>query len=517
MSALKSQDRNHHAPYYDSSDKMSAGSNLVDFFQRFQVIQQHRDSSDLLIRDILVYCDKLETALRFQNQQLVDELKECKRDKRDLQTQLKNSEARNDWVTKEIEQIRNHNAYILVMIDGDGLLFRDQWIKQGVEGGRKAARALRDAITAQCGEHADVEIITKVVANFGGLAKFLGRDLFDLKDFASGFTQGEATFDFIDAGHNKDCVSSKIRSKCCAFSQTKDKVSKSQNQLLTRFADNIQFHLENYNCRHILLGISHDASYAPLLDKIAQNDFSRHRMTIIEGVPTVPELVATTIPSMDLGRDLFRNDKWPDRNTSSAWQPGSWAAGPRTASPATSIGSASTPGRSSLSYANAASSNSSPPPQISLPIVPKPVASRAPKAQYQQIPPQQPDWNPGHRGLDEPIIVSVSAMESIKKRKESDKLCNNHFLRGPCTKGDSCFFVHDYKPSSEEINAIAVLARQNPCTNGQDCESDECIYGHHCPSIRDNVCIHPFCKFPEDAHPPGTKFKNPSIKANQIR
>ncbi|EFY95712.1 hypothetical protein X797_008872 [Metarhizium robertsii] len=491
MSALKSQDRNHHTPYYDSSDKMSAGSNLVDFFQRFQGIQQQRDSSDLLIRDILVYCDKLETALRFQNQQLVDELKECKRDKRDLQTQLKNSEARTDWVTKEIEQIRNHNAYILVMIDGDGLLFRDQWIKQGVEGGRKAARELRDAITAQCGEHADVEIITKVVANFGGLAKSLGRDLSDLKDFASGFTQGEATFDFIDAGHDKDCVSSKIK-------------------------NNIQFHLENYNCRHILLGVSHDPSYAPLLDKIAQNDFSRHRMTIIEGVPTVPELVATSIPSMDLGRDLFRSDKCPDRSTS-AWQLGSWVAGPRTASPATSIGSASTPGRSSLSYANAASSNSSPPPQISLPIAPKPAASRAPKAQYQQIPPQQPDWDPGHRGLDEPITVSVSAMESIKKRKESDKLCNNHFLRGPCTKGDSCFFVHDYKPSSEEINAIAVLARQNPCTNGQDCESDECIYGHHCPSIRDNVCIHPFCKFPEEAHPPGTKFKNPSIKANQIR
>ncbi|KAH0594266.1 hypothetical protein MHUMG1_08105 [Metarhizium humberi] len=437
---------------------MSAGSNLVDFFQRFQGIQQQRDSSDLLIRDILVYCDKLETALRFQNQQLVDELKECKRDKRDLQTQLKNSEARTDWVTKEIEQIRNHNAYILVMIDGDGLLFRDQWIKQGVEGGRKAARELRDAITAQCGEHADVEIITKVVANFGGLAKSLGRDLSDLKDFASGFTQGEATFDFIDAGHDKDCVSSKIKSKCCAFPQNKDKVS---NQLLTRPADNIQFHLENYNCRHILLGVSHDPSYAPLLDKIAQNEFSRHRMTIIEGVPTVPELVATSIPSMDLGRDLFRSDKCPDRSTS-AWQLGSWVAGPRTASPATSIGSASTPGRSSLSYANAASSNSSPPPQISLPIAPKPAASRAPKAQYQQIPPQQPDWDPGHRGLDEPITVSVSAMESIKKRKESDKLCNNHFLRGPCTKGDSCFFVHDYKPSSEEINAIAVLARQNP-------------------------------------------------------
>lgn len=35
-----------------------------------------------------------------------------------------------------------------------------------------------------------------------------------------------------------------------------------------------------------------------------------------------------------------------------------------------------------------------------------------------------------------------------------------------------------------------------------------------CPSIRDGVCGHPFCKFPEDAHPAGTKFKNANIKSN---
>jgi hypothetical protein len=305
------------------------------------------------------------------------------------------------------------------------------------------------------------------------------------------------------------------------------------------------------------MGISHDPSYATFLEETAQDDFSRQRMTIIEGVPTAHELVDTNIPSLNLGKSLFRNDKPSDKNTA-IWPIGSWGPGaaPRTASPATSVGSGSTPCRSPLSYANAASS-SSPLPQITLPIPPKPAVSRSStsKVQYQQIPPQQPvDWNPGPRGLDEPITVSVVAMDSIKKRKESDKLCNNHFLRGPCTKGDSCFFVHDYKPSSEEINAIAVLARQNPCTNAQDCESDECIYGHHvslvthrtlccllssrflilpyphipilpyshqdranssqCPSIRDNVCIHPFCKFPEDAHPPGTKFKNPNIKGN---
>ncbi|KAG5980946.1 hypothetical protein E4U55_003456 [Claviceps digitariae] len=473
---------------------MPLTTNLMDFVQRFQDMQHQRDSTDQLLRDVLLYCDKLETAVQYHNSKITDELQECKRENRNLQVQLSNSEARTDWYTNEIDEIRNQNAYILVAIDGDSLLFRDQWIKQGLEGGKKAALALRDAVKTQCGEHADgVEIITKVVANLGGVAKTLGRDLSDIKDFALGFTQAKTSFDFIDVGYGKGCASSKVK-------------------------ETIKWHSNNYNCRHILMGISHDASYTTFLDEIAHNDFNRQRLTIIEGIPaSTADFAASGISTLDLGNNLFRTEKHTDRNTS-VWPLGAWAAGPRTSSPTMSNSSTSTPGRSSLSYANAASSaNSSPPPpppQMTLPIPPKPIARPPAKVQYQQIPPQQPDWNPGFRGLDEPITVSVSAMESIKKRKEADKLCNNHFLRGPCTKGDSCFFVHDYKPSSEEINAIAVLARQNPCTNGQDCESDECIYGHHCPSIRDGVCVHPFCKFPEDAHPPGTKFKNPNIKAN---
>lgn len=229
------------------------------------------------------------------------------------------------------------------------------------------------------------------------------------------------------------------------------------------------------------MGVPRDASYASFLDEIAQDDFNRQRVTMIEGVPAAPGFAACDISTINLGKNLFRTDKQNDRNAP-VWPFGAWAAGPRTASPTASIASASTPGRSSLSYANAASTAQSspppPPPQLTLPFPPKPMARPA-KAQYQQIPPQQPDWDPGFRGLDEPITVSIAAMDSIKKRKESDKLCNNHFLRGPCAKGDSCFFVHDYKPSDEEINAIAVLARQNPCTNGQDCDSDDCIYGHH--------------------------------------
>jgi hypothetical protein len=35
-----------------------------------------------------------------------------------------------------------------------------------------------------------------------------------------------------------------------------------------------------------------------------------------------------------------------------------------------------------------------------------------------------------------------------------------------------------------------------------------------CPSIRDGTCVHPYCKFAEEAHPPGTKYKSAYIHAN---
>lgn len=252
--------------------------------------------------------------------------------------------------------------------------------------------------------------------------------------------------------------------------------------------ENAKWHLQNYNCKHVYLGVSHDAGYAPFLSELVRDPETSQRVTVIEGVAMAPELKATGVQVVRLSKDLFRGDKLVERTSAYAAS----AAIARTASPAGSV-SSSGANSSTISYANAIT-NGTPPPVMSLPLAPSKNSPRSKSnastpsattpsgsgpAQYQTIPPQQPDWNPGTRGLDEPITVNVAVMEAVKKRKDTDKLCNNHFLRGPCAKGDACNFVHDYKPNGEEIHAIAVLARQNPCTHGQDCENWECIYGHH--------------------------------------
>lgn len=90
-------------------------------------------------------------------------------------------------------------------------------MRQGLEGGKQAAYALRQAILRECGQHAvGVEVIAKVYVNLSGLAKAMRRDgsldnETDLKDFSLGFTQGKATFDFIDVGHGKERADNKVK------------------------------------------------------------------------------------------------------------------------------------------------------------------------------------------------------------------------------------------------------------------------------------------------------------------
>lgn len=95
--------------------------------------------------------------------------------------------------------------------------FHEEYIRQGLEGGKKAANALRNAALEQCPNIPDdVEVIAKIFANVSGLAKAMKRvgvldNPEDLREFTLGFTQGKASFDFIDVGHGKERADSKIR------------------------------------------------------------------------------------------------------------------------------------------------------------------------------------------------------------------------------------------------------------------------------------------------------------------
>jgi hypothetical protein len=67
-----------------------------------------------------------------------------------------------------------------------------------------------------------MEVMAKVCADVTGLAKAMQKDgslenPSELRDFTFGFTQGKASFDFIDVGHGKERADSKIKGECVPF------------------------------------------------------------------------------------------------------------------------------------------------------------------------------------------------------------------------------------------------------------------------------------------------------------
>ncbi|KAG7285475.1 hypothetical protein NEMBOFW57_010103 [Staphylotrichum longicolle] len=447
-------------------------ASIAEFVRRFRDLSVQRDSQESLIKDLIVYSESIESTLRAELANVLSKLRDTEldledatRSRRDLQQQVQQLEVYREAVLQDNNFLKVANPYVVVLIDGDCLLFKESFIGKGVDGGKKAAYALRSAILEQCGSHAnDIEVVAKVYANLAGLCKAMPGDgslssESDLKDFSLGFTQAKASFDFVDVGHGKERADNKIK-------------------------ESTKWHLRNTNCKQVILGISHDAGYAPFLDELFQDASLQLRVTVLEGIPTVRELKATGVNILNLNDRLFRSEKLVERALPEPLIP---APATFEVKPATgSITSAGTP--------TPATSAASTPAQA-----PATTYARAVKI---ATPPPQPT-----PPTQQPRPVSQTALDTIKKRRDHNKLCNNHYLRGPCAKGSACAFEHKYRPTKDELVAIAFLTRLNPCSNGQGCEVEDCIYGHHCPSVRDGVCTHPFCKFGKEDHPPGTRLR----------
>lgn len=107
-------------------------------------------------------------------------------------------------------------------------------------------------------------------------------------------------------------------------------------------------------------------------------------------------------------------------------------------------------------------------------------------------------------------------MDRLKNRK----LCNNHYLRNSCRKGEDCPHGHDAILRGDELKILRLVARMAPCKNGSGCEDVICIYGHMCPQPRGKYgkggksCVFgDSCRFPAELHNIDTRI----VKATTIR
>jgi hypothetical protein len=119
---------------------------------------------------------------------------------------------------------QERSPFVLVLIDGDGYIFREQLIRKGLEGGVDAAQLLqqevKDCLSRLDSDANRCRIMIRVYANLKGLSKALalaggqaGLEARSLAPFTSSFTRSQELFDFVDAGDKREGAEFKIRGK----------------------------------------------------------------------------------------------------------------------------------------------------------------------------------------------------------------------------------------------------------------------------------------------------------------
>jgi hypothetical protein len=145
---------------------------------------------------------------------------------------------------KQLARGQERNPFALVVIDGDGYVFDESFVRAGEEGGSRAAKQLNDTVKMSLRRkgYEGCEIMIRVYADLVGLSKTLyknglcGAEKRSLAPFTSGFNRSYGLTDFVDAGELKECADFKLKA------------------MLRLYADNTQ-------CKHIYFAACHDVGY----------------------------------------------------------------------------------------------------------------------------------------------------------------------------------------------------------------------------------------------------------------
>lgn len=138
----------------------------------------------------------------------------------------------------------------------------------------------------------------------------------------------------------------------------------------------------------------------------------------------------------------------------------------------------------------------------SLAAKPAPVQAVETKPSYKAADPVPPTIPRNRRGqrIDPPVKHDQTEVLRVK----AYKMCNVHYLRGPCGYGDGCSHSHKHKPTAVDLKTLRHVARMAPCQNGSECDDLACIYGHICPAPDgrngENCIFGSTCRFPEGLH-----------------
>ncbi|KAL4912275.1 hypothetical protein BDW62DRAFT_26094 [Aspergillus aurantiobrunneus] len=442
------------------------------YFERYQQLTSIEQKKDTLIEELIQRVTELEGA--YQQEQL-DHDRE-KRFNRDIQIH----EMELMEQISRTKAIMNREPFIVVLLDGDGMIFKDELLQLGEEGGRKAAKelsfAVEDYVTVNFPSIISPKIITRMYVNMKALCDAcihggVTTDPSILDEFARGFNSSFPLFDLVDVGARKNAAHDKIK-------------------------ETFKLHLYNCHCHQIFLGCSDESPYTQTLDETLADMELSGRVSLIEGVPFGKNLESlktqhriTRFP--DIFRDTKINTVWTPWKAAVATKPRSLLT------PSPNLHVAAPLSRTSSNITTASNS---------VPVLSTPASSHSSddfelvRSKPASSRPKVVERNKYGQRVDRLDIQSIPREEVNRIKKL--KLCNYYYLQGECPN-ENCHHDHSRKLTKTELLTLTAVARMTPCRYGLECDDPECMYGHRCPQSetgRKDCYWGSSCRFSTAAH-----------------
>ncbi|KAI2468359.1 hypothetical protein F4781DRAFT_398549 [Annulohypoxylon bovei var. microspora] len=413
---------------------------------------------------------------------------------------------------RRLAQQLDKDSFVVVLIDGDGAKFADEYVRDPIGGAERAAiklkQAVRESLRDTGDDLEDLPILVRVYANLNDLSKSLRLSRVidfddDMRLFAERFTNSRAEFDFVNVGKGKENADSKIR------------------RMLNHYYRNIQ-------CKKIFLaGCCHDNGYLhDLRDYTGSID---NRLVLLETTHAEPGFRSLGFPILRFD-EVFRSEPlgnetkhilptMPPRLRSPV-QPSSGpgpiarptqpiqkqsmvtsptqehrqstpipASTPVSVSTSSPVLPSSTPeqipqpprtssvissgnGGTSISYATAGGVN-----DLQNVTVKQPKPKKQPRVIFYNMDNYRIDSPTQHP----PRTPAQSSYQAKFQAIKPSVFCNDFYLKGRCKWGISCDKTHDAELTGPELAIHRYKARTSLCPAGPYCVDYDCYLSHHCP------------------------------------
>ncbi|KAJ5166754.1 uncharacterized protein N7482_005535 [Penicillium canariense] len=387
---------------------------------------------------------------------------------------------------------QDRNPFVLVLVDGDGYLFKEHFLKAGAEGGIDAARELSDSVKelmhSTMGMQADqCRIMVRVYANTLGLSKALaraglcGHEARSLAPFISAFNRAQDLFDFVDAAEKKEGSDFKIR------------------EIFRLFADFNQ-------CRHIYFAGCHDTGFGSLLTPYRGRS---DRITLIKAAGFHREFEDLGLPIKELP-SVFMSNSLATTKPTTIVNTNKVVAVTNGARPICKHFQ-----KGICKFGNTCNKQHvMPGQQLSAKL-----ADESPKQLWStpSIVGRSQEFLFSHLPLmslksEEFIAInkdgerldtycphpSPDAMDEYHRRAKEHKVCNSYHLSREC--GDmGCQYDHS-DVSDTIIEVLRYILLQHPCPRGGACRSIKCYMGHLCQKPNCKAVKSWQCRFNQRAH-----------------